>query len=328
MEPEFYCLDDISFIGLLDKSADIVADIHALVDVADQIISEGQSISVPSSIEFIQIGEDLIFYDLYDVDFSQSDKSGDLDRDTLERFLALRKQLDTIDITVSLPASLCDPSGACVREVHESGTAEIIVQKKIAGGECFALLFAGQNGPEVGEGEYILHIDGNPHNNFYALRIPCDLQFYARWLIRNFSQSEEDFFILWDRAFPLLLKSNDLTFKRFEGNYLGLYKNVLNHLAFLNDDFLKIWLGCHEDFVCFQRKAKSLGINLSNEGDNTRKSKRKMKQRIASFSNRDVVCELHTKLNYDKNRIHFHPPIAAIGGANVLVGIFVEHLEI
>lgn len=326
MGPEFYCLDDTSFIGLLDKSANIVADIHALVDVAEQIISDGESISVPSSIEFIKISEDLFFYNLYDVDFSQSDKNGDLDRDAVEHFLALRKKLDDITVTDNLPASLHDPSGACVREVYESGTAKIIVQRQVEGGECFALLLVGPNGPAAGE--YHLHINQKLSNKLYALRTPSDLQLYARWLIRNISQSEEDFFSLWDRAFPLLLKSNDLTFKRFDGNYLGLYKDVLNHLAFLNDDFHHIWSECHEDFVCFQRKAKSLGITLSNEGDNTRKSKRKMKQRIASFSKKDVECELHTKLRYDKNRIHFHPPIATIGGKNVLIGIFVGHLEV
>lgn len=325
MEPELYCLDDTCFIGLLDKSANIIADIHTLVDVADHITSEGQSISVPSNIEFIQIGEGLFFYDLYDVDFSQSDKSGGLDRDAVERFLALRKKLDTIAVTDVLSASLYDSSGVCARDVHESGTAKIIVQRQIEGGECFALLLVGPNGPAAGE--YHLHIDNKLSNKLYAIRTSSDLQFYARWLIRDISQSEEDFFSLWDRAFPLLLKSNDLTFKRFDGNYLGLYKDVLNHLVFLNDDFLHIWLGCHEDFVCFQRNAKSLGINLSNEGDNTRKNKRKMKQRIASFSKKDVECELHTKLSYDKNRIHFHPPIETIGGTNVLIGIFVNHLE-
>lgn len=325
MGPEFYSLDDISFTGLLDISENVADDIQALADVAEQIISEGRSISVPASIEYIGIGAGLFFYNLYDVDFSHSDKSGDLDRDTVVRFLSLRSKLETIDIKGNHLASLFNPAEVCVREKCTSGTAEIIFHKKSEGGECFALLLVGPNGPSAGE--YLLHIDGNVNNKLYALRTPSDLQYHSRWLIHNFSQSEENFFSLWERAFPFLLKSNDLTFKRFDGNYPELYKDVLNHLAFLNDDFLRIRSECHEDFVCFQRKAKSCGINLSNEGDNTRKSTRKMKQRIANFSGNDVVCELHTKLSYSKNRIHFHPPIEAIGGGSVLVGIFVGHLE-
>ena len=326
MGPEHYCLDDTSFIGLLDNSANIVADIHALVDVAEQIISEGQSISVPDSIELIQISEDLLFYNLYEVDFSNSDISGDLDRDSLQRFLALRNKLDTVPIKNGLSSSLYNSSGACVREVCVSGSTEIIVHRQIKGEICFALLLIGPNGPVAGE--YHLNIEGKLSNKIYALRSTSDLLLYARWLIQNISQTEEDFFFLWGRAFPLLLMSNGLTFKRFEGNYQALHNDVLNHLAFLNDDFPHIWRECNEDFVCFQRTAKSSGINLSNEGDNTRKSTRKMKQRVASFPKGDVVCELHTKLSYDKNRIHFHPPIKAIGGENVLIGIFVDHLEV
>ena len=82
------------------------------------------------------------------------------------------------------------------------------------------------------------------------------------------------------------------------------------------------------NFVCMHRKAKSFGIDLSIEGDITRKSQSKMAQRIAQFSNKNVKCELHTKLRWDKNRIHFHPPIETIGGKRVLIGIFVDHLEV
>jgi hypothetical protein len=329
MEPELFCLDDTCFAGLFDDSANISANIDALTDVAEQIISDGQLIAVSSRIDEMEIGNNQFFYDLYSVDFSNSDKSGELDRDTIVRLLALRRKLDTRNCTVNLPIALYSSfSGECVRDTRNSGVAEIIAQEIAApeGARCFALLLVGRSEPE--SGEYHLHINGQQSNKVYALHSLNDLMLYARWKILNISQSEVDFFSVWDSAFPLLLKSDNLTFKRFEGNYLALHKDVLGHLAFLNDNFRQIWDSCGANFVCFQRTSKTHGVELSNEGDNTRKNSGKMQQRVARFSGRDVVCELHTKLSWNRNRIHFHPPIEALNRESVLIGIFVDHLEV
>lgn len=326
MGPEHYYLDDTSFTGLLDNSANVVHDIRALVDIAEQILDEGQSISVPDSIETIQISGDLFFYDLYNVDFSQSDQPGDLDRDTLEIFLALKRRLDTISDSNPIRASLHELSGGCSRNECVSGAAEIIFRQKEAGGECFALLLVGSNGPVAGE--YHLYIDGEPSNKIFVLRSSSDLPLYARWLIQDFSQSGDDFFSLWERAFPLLLRSNSLTFQRFDGAYKTLHNDVLKHLAFLNDGYSQLCCECNNDFNCIKSKAKSgYEVDFSNESVKTRGSKKKMKTRAAIFSNVEVICELHTKIRYNKNRIHFHPPVRAIGGKKVLIGIFVDHLE-
>lgn len=326
MAPENYCLDDTSFIGLLGNSANFGHDIHALADVAEGIIGDGQPISVPDSIEFVKISDDLFFYDLYSIDFSQSDTCGNLDRDTLERLLALRRKLDTISVTSTVPVSLYEVTGACAREACVSGIAEIIISQRAAGAVCFALLLAGAGKPLAGE--YNLHIDGKLSNKIYVLRITSDVPRYARWLIRDYSQSEDDFFSLWERAFPLLFKSDDLTFHKFDGTYMTLHNDVLKQLVFLNDSYLQLWSECDNDFPCIKRKAKSgYEIDFSNESVSTRSSKRKMKKRTASFSMNEVVCELHTKISYNKNRIHFHPPIEKIGGEKILIGIFVDHLE-
>lgn len=327
MGPELYCLDDSSFIGLLNKSANIVADIQTLADVAEIIISDGQSISVPDSIEHVKISDDLFFYDLYSFDFSQSDTCGNLDRDTLERLLALRRQLNTINVTNPVPVSLVEVTGAFAREACVSGIAEIIIGQKAAGIVCFALLLIGSSKPEAGE--YNLHIDGNLSNKIYALRFSSDLPLYARWLIREFAQSEDDFFSLWERAFPSLLKSDDLSFRRFHGVYIGLRDDVINHLSFLNDNFLLLWNECNLDFFTFKAKAKAAyDIDFSNESTNTRNSSKKMNERIAKFKNENVHCELHTKIQPRVNRIHFHPPIQKIGAEKILVGIFADHLTV
>jgi hypothetical protein len=84
---------------------------------------------------------------------------------------------------------------------------------------------------------------------------------------------------------------------------------------------------CDNDFPCVKEKAKSgYKIDFSNESVGTRSSKSKMKKRAARFSMNEVVCELHTKISYNKNRIHFHSPIREISEHRILIGIFVDHL--
>lgn len=325
MRPEHFCIDEFSFNGLLDNSTNIVTDICMLIEVAEEILSQGHSIFVSDNIEFVKISSDLSFFDLYSVDFSQSDIFRNLDRDTLERFLALKRRLDTLSTPNQVLASIFDPARGCTRSGFHSGAAEIIHHEKNAGGECFALVVVGINETA---GEHDLHINGIFSSKIFMLRSKIDLTPYARWLIQEFGNSADDFFALWDRAFPSLLRSCDLTFNRFTGKYNALSNYVLKHLVFLNDHYQRLFDECNNDFVCIKRKAKSIyDIDFSNESVKTRNSKSKMKKRTATFSNGEVVCELHTKICHNKNRIHFHPPIPNIGGDKILIGIFVDHLE-
>jgi hypothetical protein len=81
------------------------------------------------------------------------------------------------------------------------------------------------------------------------------------------------------------------------------------------------------DFATFKRKAKAgFGIDFSNESVKTRGSKH-MKLREASFAGKIVICELHSKLTRQINRIHFHPPIDSVEKGKMLIGIFVDHLK-
>ena len=280
---------------------------------------------VTNCIDSISIGNNLLFEDLYSLDFSDVDVQHGINRDQWFQLFALRRRLENITFDVPLYAAIYDTSGTCARDQYLSDSAAIICAKATEA-EYFSLLLFGTDSLMSGEYEY--RIDNGPRKVIYALRTIADLPLYTRWFIQKLQMSEADFFSLWERAFPLLLKSDGLTFRRFNGTYESLREEVIGHLGFLNDHFLKLWQQCNMDFPLFARKAKSEhGVDFSNESSKTRKSTKKMKQREATFSQKPVTCEIHTKLSPTINRIHIHPPKADIGGEKILIGIFVDHLN-
>ena len=67
-----------------------------------------------------------------------------------------------------------------------------------------------------------------------------------------------------------------------------------------------------------------LGIQISIEG-NTRGSGRLMRLRDVEFRGQVYRCEWHSKLEPNRNRIHFQV-IDGIAETKILIGIFHEHL--
>lgn len=326
MPLESYCLDDISLIELFDISDSPREDIRSLLDAAAQILNHGNIIVVPSSIDDTPVGQGLLFQDLlYVLDFSQSGVQYGLDRDIWIELMTFRGRLEEIHIDAPLTASLYKMPSTCVRTEMNSSSAAIICAHP-DNGERFALLLVGSNTPD--SGEYEFRFNGGLCRTIYAIKKKDETSFYVRWLIEERNVTKDQFFSLWETAFPNLQKSDDLSFRRFHGNFTALRDDVVNHLGFLNDHFLTLWQQCNMDFPSVMARARSgCHIDLSNESSKTRRSKSKMKKRVAHFSGKPVVCELHTKVRPNINRIHFHPPISDIALKKMLIGIFVDHLE-
>jgi hypothetical protein len=323
-----YCLDDLSFKGFLDISSNPSRDIDELVDLVDQLMDYGEFVTVPDCMDAYSIGKGLIFEDLYSFDFSDIDSKHNIDRDQLLRLVVLRGKLESIPVNEALFVTTYNKLGLCVRPSCLSDTAAII-NANTEDNEHFTLLVMMSDSLKSGEYEY--HVEHTPRKEIYILHSKDNLPSHTRWFIQKLQMPESDFFSLWTRAFPLLLKSDDLSFQRFNGDYDSLRNDVIKHLGFLNDYFLKLWQECNMDFFSFMRKAKSEhGIDFSNESVKTRKSHRKMKKREAmfsQFSQKPVICEIHTKISPTTNRIHIHPPKVEIDSEKILIGIFVDHLE-
>ena len=136
------------------------------------------------------------------------------------------------------------------------------------------------------------------------------------------SRTEEDFFALVGAAFPRLVLAAGITFRRFDGTFGALRNDVVAHLAALNDDFAATY---RAETGNLDKVGTRLGIRMSNEG-NTRSSERLMRQRDVVVGNRTYRCEMHSKIEPHRNRIHFHPGDEHTGG-RIVVGIFVNHLD-
>jgi len=135
--------------------------------------------------------------------------------------------------------------------------------------------------------------------------------------------AEFEFFNLAPFAFPNLVFVEGLSFRRFQGGYVRVRQQVVDHLAVLNDDFRHLFESEHGNSAGISAR---LGIDVSIEGS-TRSSEALMSYRDVGDSGRTYRCEWHSKLEPHQNRVHFYPGDETTQG-RVLIGIFVDHLPI
>ena len=132
---------------------------------------------------------------------------------------------------------------------------------------------------------------------------------------------ESEFFERANLAFPRLEFSSNVSFAKFQGAYRTLRPKVVNHLGRINDKFPEVYAA--ENGMPKEISSR-LGINVSMEGQ-TRKSERLMRLRDVEFHGRVHRCEWHSKIEPNRNRIHFRI-IDGIAETKILIGIFHEHL--
>jgi hypothetical protein len=325
MPHEHYCLDDVSLVGWLDGSTAPTVDIHALVDSLDRIAEDGEPVLSPNTLEFVPIGKGLQFFDLYSLDFSESDQQYGVDRDARERLIIARAKLTDAEATPALDASLECDGQANAYAFAQSGTAAIVFGPERHNAKFALLTIRGSNQMT---GCHLLRSKVLGLKSVFVFRDADNRSKYIRWLMNEGAVTEEDFFLMWVRAFPRLRKSDDLSFNRLKGSYQTLRPEIIDHLSFLNDGFMDVCKECKMHIPEVMRVAKArYGIDFSNESPNTRRSEKKMRKRVAHFSGVEVTCEMHTKLDPTVNRIHFHPPIEEGENQQIFVGIFVDHLE-
>lgn len=134
--------------------------------------------------------------------------------------------------------------------------------------------------------------------------------------------SESEFFERAGLAFPRLVFASDISFRKFQGPYRTLRPKVVDHLGRINDSFPEVYAA--ENGMPNEISSR-IGIDVSFEG-NTRSSERLMRLRDVVFRGQVYRCEWHSKIEPNRNRIHFRV-IDGIAGTEVLIGIFHEHLR-
>ncbi|BEO82064.1 hypothetical protein SMTE5_30950 [Serratia marcescens] len=104
---------------------------------------------------------------------------------------------------------------------------------------------------------------------------------------------------------------------------------IIEHLSYLNDYAQRDYLNGAEEF---ESKARQHNINLSRESSSTKAKPAAMKERIKKIGESDLLFELHTKLSWDKGRIHFHigtnlsEGVLKMTNGRIIIGIICKHL--
>ena len=132
---------------------------------------------------------------------------------------------------------------------------------------------------------------------------------------------ESEFFERATLAFPRLVFAENISFGRFRGTYRTLRPKVIFHLGRINDNFPEVYASANG---MPKEISTRLGINVSMEGQ-TRRSERLMRLRDVEFRGRVHRCEWHSKIEPNRNRIHFRI-IEGMADTKILIGIFHEHL--
>jgi hypothetical protein len=144
-----------------------------------------------------------------------------------------------------------------------------------------------------------------------------------RQFIVDGTKSEDEFFRICDEAFPSLIFHDSVTFKKLSKKYEALIADVVDHLSFLNDEFVA--LGDEEGWDIHGMVGKAR-VDFSEETGHTRSKEKLVKHRRVAFGNTNIECTLHTKISRQHDRIHFHAPDDKVAPGKVIIGVLADHL--
>lgn len=134
-----------------------------------------------------------------------------------------------------------------------------------------------------------------------------------------------------DDLFPsLYFLSNAKDLSKLGVSHRDHLRIIIEHLSYLNDNARNHYL---EDRDSFNRTASSHGVDLSGESSNTRSNRSAIRERTRTIENTELRFEMHTKITWNKGRIHFHignnlpASVSEITEGKLIIGIVCEHLS-
>jgi hypothetical protein len=151
-----------------------------------------------------------------------------------------------------------------------------------------------------------------------------DAPAYFRWFILKITSSPEEMGDIASDAFPKLnfVSGAFVGIKSMSKPYRDLVDDLVRHLGALSDHGHRIFTG---SWQYASAEFGSLGINLSDENGATKRNSTARRARTRVYSGGDLVFWWHSKLQPDRDRIHFYPDKVARGGT-IVIGIFCRHL--
>ncbi|MFE3552424.1 hypothetical protein ACFXN2_27595 [Streptomyces kronopolitis] len=213
--------------------------------------------------------------------------------------------------------------GGQVREL--AWTIGHALRRTLSGQTMACLIFPAANAVTSGWQPVSLPA-GDAEAELYFLRAAHELTAFWRGLYEREDIPEHLFSALAADAFPGVVLSDTLSFRKFDGSYRELRGWVAEVLAVLDDHFADA-LERHAGLPSrIQAELGRFGIDLSPESPNTRAKEKVMRQRDVKHAGETFRCEWHAKQHPARNRVHFTLPEQRLCG-RILVGIFVDHLD-
>jgi hypothetical protein len=162
-------------------------------------------------------------------------------------------------------------------------------------------------------------------SDVYFFAAALELARFWRDLYQRDDIPEPRFFDLAAHAFPSVVMSSELTFRKFDGTYAEMRDWVVTALSVINDEFAAAMTAGAGQPNIVQSALGRFGLNLSPESPKTRGNHKVMRQRDVEHEGEIYRCEWHAKKEPHRNRIHFSLPAPRLDN-NILIGIFIDHL--
>ncbi|HHQ6558688.1 TPA: hypothetical protein ACSTJ0_003297 [Serratia fonticola] len=167
-------------------------------------------------------------------------------------------------------------------------------------------------------------------NSMHLVDKNKEIEKYYRIKSINESISFDEHSEYLDELYPSLYFLPEATeLSRLGVRHETSFPTIIKHLSYLNDNAQEHYI---QDRNTFSQVASTYGVILSGESSNTRGNHKANRERYKKIGDVDVKFELHTKVNWDKGRIHFHigknlpAEVSVITQDKLIVGIVCEHL--
>jgi hypothetical protein len=311
-----FVIDETSwrFDGL--EQGDCIEKLETMLDLLDDAHEQGHLACYSEDLFFITVWQNKSFYELYEPD-SPVFIPGEVRERIASIFGGLSKWQDidlpwpsAFDVQVNQGSKEDAPSVAWAHEQTKQDKAHAVA----------CLVF-----PSIRSVGYFPVTVASCTENLWFIANQQNYCNFFRWLITDTTKNPSEMEAFALSAFP----SIDFAPGAFNGiksmskPYREIVKPLTKHLGALSDHGKRIFSG---SWTNAPAEFGSLGVELTDENGNTKGNSEARKERTININGTDTIFWWHSKLEPDRDRIHFYPDRIPTGG-RLLVGIFCCHLQ-
>ncbi|MCA1197312.1 hypothetical protein K9B35_04985 [Sphingomonas sp. R647] len=309
-----FAIDERSF-QLTGLPADQVAPaIKALIDLLREVTNAGHRVCFDPDMFTMPIWGGLSFYELF--------TAGTVGL-SVEDQIAATTYFATIvrwdDVNGPAPAALdVSVSGGPMETSGTLAWAHTRASLKLSAAACISCAATRPLGLND------VQLIGGGLEKIWFVNDMAGVRNFFRDLLSVHAGAPADLELLASDAFPELAFVNG-SFAGIKSMSRGLPQiapDIVRHLGALSDYgqavFQAAWIDAEASFG-------ARGVSLSDENGKTKQNKVARKERAREIDGQEILFWWHTKIEPDRDRIHFNPDRVP-GGGKILIGIFCRHL--